>query len=171
MNLIIYYSITVYCSKNNSKKIMPGKVKYHNLPEKERIIFLGDFYSIVSTLNGRDEAKSFFKDLLTLSEITMIARRIQIAKLLLSGKTHDEIRKKLKVGFSTIVQVDKWLNNGFGGYKAAIKKLNKQNADRERKFDEPPMPHSFDWVRKKYPLQFMLVNLMMDKNKKSKKDK
>ncbi|MDA3839727.1 MAG: Trp family transcriptional regulator [Patescibacteria group bacterium] len=58
---------------------MGGKVKYNSLSESEKKKYLGDFYTMVSLLSGRDEVKSFFKDLLSLSEITMISRRIQIA--------------------------------------------------------------------------------------------
>jgi len=61
---------------------MPGKVRYHELSEYERKTYLGDFYSMVSLLKNRDEVKNFFKDLLTLSEVVMISRRIQVAKLL-----------------------------------------------------------------------------------------
>jgi TrpR-related protein YerC/YecD len=147
---------------------MPGKVKYHELTDKEKMVCLGDFYSAVSLLNDREEVKMFFKDLLTLSEITMISRRIQIAKMLLKSETHENIRKKMHVGFSNITQVEKWLNNGFGGYKLAIRKLDKKNEVARKKFDEQAIPHTFDWLRKKYPLQFMLINLLIDKNKDSK---
>ena len=105
---------------------MPGKVKYHQLTESERKKYLGDFYSIVANLKNRQNAKNFFKDLLTISEIVMISRRIQIAMLLLDGFTQEDIRKKLKVGFTNIAQVEKWLNNGFGGYQNVIKDYKNQ---------------------------------------------
>jgi uncharacterized protein YerC len=62
---------------------MRGKVKYHELSEFQKRKYLGEFYSMISLLRTRDEVKKFFKDLLTLSEVVMISRRLQIAKMLL----------------------------------------------------------------------------------------
>ncbi|EKE18526.1 MAG: hypothetical protein ACD_9C00307G0003 [uncultured bacterium] len=39
----------------------------------------------------------------------MIARRIQIAKMLANGASYDEIRLKLKVGHCTIATIEHWL--------------------------------------------------------------
>lgn len=143
---------------------MPGKVKYNELSEKEKIKYLGDFYSMVSLLGSREEVKNFFKDLLTLSEIVMISRRIQIAAMLLEGYTYEEIRKKLKVGSANITQVEKWVNNGFGGYKKTIEKYNKKykNKDNSRKYN---FPFSHEWVKQKYPLYYLLSNIIKEKNK------
>lgn len=142
---------------------MAGKVKYHQLTNLEKKKYLGDFYSMIALLKTRDEAKNFFKDLLTLSEVVMISRRIQIAKRLLEGITQDEIRKELKVGFTTINQVERWLNNGFGGYKETIRKYQEKYKTKteQKKFGETPFSH--DWVKKKYPLHYLLSNLIFKK--------
>ncbi len=140
------------------------KIKYHQLTDREKKKYLGEFYTMVSLLKNRDEVKNFFKDLLTLSEVVMISRRIQIAQMLLSGLTHEEIRQKLGVGFSNISQVDRWLNNGFGGYRKTIKKFQKKKS-KNRPSDDCDMTFSFDAIRKKYPGHFLLVNMLM-KNKK-----
>jgi len=142
---------------------MAGKVKYHELSEDQKKKYLGDFYSIISVLKTRDEVKNFFKDLLTLSEIVMISRRIQIAIMLLEGYTQEEVKKKLKVGFSNIAQVEKWLNNGFGGYKKTIEKYRKKYP-KKNEFEKYGYPaFSKEWVRKKYPLHYLLTNLLNKK--------
>lgn len=137
---------------------MAGKVKYNSLSEAERKRYLGDFYSMVSMLDGREEIKNFFKDLLTLSEITMISRRIQIAKSLLEGKSYELIRRELGAGFSTINHVEKWLNEGFGGYKTVINKYDKKMKTLKTSHI-PNEPFSRGWVKKKYPLHYLLSNL------------
>ena len=139
---------------------MSGKVKYHELTEKEKKVYLGDFYSMVSSLKTRDEVKNFFKDLLTLSEIVMISRRIQIAKMLLEGFTHDEIRKKLKVGFANIAQVERWLNNGFGGYRKTIKEYQEKCKNNPKTKIKKPFKEG---MMKKYPFHYLLWDLI-DKN-------
>lgn len=142
---------------------MSGKVRYHELSENEKKKYLGDFYSMIALLKTRDEVKNFFKDLLTLSEVVMISRRIQIAIMLLEGKTYEEIRLKLKVGVATICQVEKWLNNGFGGYRKTIAQYKKEHKDKSDfdKYGEVPFSHG--WTRKKYPLHYLLSNMAKKK--------
>lgn len=119
---------------------------------------------MVSLLKSREEVKNFFKDLLTLSEVVMISRRIQIAQMLLEGLGYEEIRKKLKVGFNTINQVERWLNNGFGGYRKTIMEYKRKKKRKENEDYLQEVPYSKKWVQKKYPLHFLLANLM-EKNK------
>lgn len=137
---------------------MGGRVKYQSLTELERKKFLGELYDMIALLKSREEVKQFFKDLLTLSETVMISRRLQIAMMLLEGFTYRDIRVKLKVGASTIVSVERWLNQGFGGYRNIIVRHKKQ----KRKFDDydPAPPFSMKHLRKKYPLHFLLWNLV-----------
>jgi len=143
---------------------MAGKIKYRNLSDAQRKEYLGDFYKIVGSLGGYAEAKSFFKDLLTLSEMVMIARRIQIAKLLMRGWTHFQIRKKLGAGKTTIIQVDKWLNEGFGGYSTVLRK--QEFAPIIKKDKMISTSFSLTDIRNRYPSQFAMLNLLMSRKGK-----
>lgn len=143
------------------KRMRGGKVKYHNLTENQKKKYLGEFYSVVALLKTRDEAKRFFKDLLTLSEVVMISRRIQAAMMLLEEKTYDEIKKELKIGATTISQVERWLFDGFGGYKEILNKHkdNKtKNKSTKSEFEIFPAR-----LKKKYPAYFLLSNLLKKK--------
>jgi len=100
----MHYYTTLYGS--TKYKVMM-RVKYHQLSDRDKKKFLGEFYSMIALLKNREEVKNFFKDLLTLGEVVMISRRIQIAKLLLEGYTYEEIRKELKIGFTTVRQVER----------------------------------------------------------------
>jgi TrpR-related protein YerC/YecD len=137
---------------------MAGRVKYQNLTDLEKKVFLGEFYDMIALLKNREEVKQFFKDLLTLSEVVMISRRLQIAKMLLEGYTYREVQDKLKVGVPTVVSVERWLNQGFGGYRNIIQRHKKTR----RKFQEyePAPPFSLKHLRKKYPLHFLLWNMV-----------
>ncbi|PIP28048.1 MAG: hypothetical protein COX29_03325 [Candidatus Moranbacteria bacterium CG23_combo_of_CG06-09_8_20_14_all_35_22] len=139
---------------------MAGKVKYHELSDLEKKKYLGDFYTMVSLLKTREEVKNFFKDLLTLSEAVMISRRIQIAKMLLEGHTYDEVRKKLKVGFNNINQVEKWLNNGFGGYRKTIEEYQKKYKDNPKAKNSKPFKVG---MMKKYPFHYLLWDMISKK--------
>ena len=142
---------------------MPGKVKYNQLSDFEKKKYLGEFYTMVSLLKSRDEVKEFFKDLLTLSEVVMISRRLQAARMLLDGATHDEISRKIKMGVATVAQVEKWLNNGFGGYKKVIRRYKKGSAGDVKKIPAPPF--SWQHIKRKYPLHFLLLNLLEERKK------
>lgn len=102
-----------------------AKFNPRQLTSKERMKLLNLLWTIATELKTREETENFFKDLLSESEAIMLARRILIAQALLEGKTYDEIMKKYKVGRSTLANVNRWLESGFGGYEKALKKFEK----------------------------------------------
>jgi TrpR-related protein YerC/YecD len=138
---------------------MPGKVKYDQLTDFEKKKYLGDFYTMVASLKNRDEVKMFFKDILTLSEVVMISRRLQIAQMLLESESYEDIKKKLRTSFDTIGQVDRWLNTGFGGYRKVLER-NKRKLNSKTNLSNARTPFSLDHIRRKYPLHFLLLNLL-----------
>ena len=144
-------------------KVDPRKI---NIDAKKKYLDL--LWSSIAKLETREEVEIFFKDLLSESEALMLSRRIEIAKRLLNGESYDSIARELKVGMDTINRVQRWLIAGSGGYKKAIEKISKEtkrNFDRSEGGDEGA-PYSFDWIRRKYPLHFLLFNLISDSKKK-----
>lgn len=150
-----------------------AKFNPKQLNSQERMNLLDLLWTSINELKTREEIKNFFKDLLSESEAIMLARRILIAQELLQGKTYEEIIEKYKVGRSTLASVNSWLESGFGGYEKALKKFEKTLDERERKrklaeeidkkSNAPAM--SFTWIRKKYPLHFLLLNWIIDKKR------
>ncbi len=112
---------------------MGGRVKFNQLSDLEKKKYLGDFYEIISKLRGYEEVREFFRDLLSLSEIVMLSKRVQIAKMILRGYDYDYIKNQLKVGESNIARVERWFNYGGGGYR---KKLLAINPKSHKKFIE-----------------------------------
>ena len=80
--------------------------------------------------------------------------------MLLGGHTYDEIRKKLKIGVATVSQVEKWLFRGSGGYKKTIKKYKGKYKEKDEFEKYGHVPFSREWVRKKYPLHYLISNLI-----------
>ncbi len=143
---------------------MPRK-RLYNINPKERARILDEFWTMIALLETKDEVKSFFKDLLSASEGVMLARRIQIAKLLLSGWGYDRIERKLGTGPTTIASVHRWLQGGFGGYTSAIPKLKREVARRDKVAEnraEESVPLSSAWMRKRYPLHYLLTNILQE---------
>ena len=140
-----------------------SRKKLSKINPKEQRRILDEFWTMVALLESKDEVKSFFKDLLSATESIMLARRIQIAKLLLAGVGYDTIQKRIGAAPNTIASVHKWLQGGFGGYTSAIPKLEREITRREKVSEqrqEESVPLSSAWMRKKYPLHYLLVNML-----------
>jgi len=93
-----------------------SKIRAYSIPKQKRYQLVGEFFDIVHSLNTKQEIIDFFIGLFTTSESLMMARRIQIAKLLIAGKTYFEIRRELGVGNQTINNVYKWLHERDDAY-------------------------------------------------------
>ncbi len=138
-------------SKKNLRKISAGDKKK----------YLDILWTCAASLKTREEVKNFFKDLLTPSESIMLGRRLQIAKMLLEGRGYDFIGEAMGAGRSTIAAVHQWLNSGFGGYEKALRGFEAQLEKRFEKVEHyKDAPMSFGWLKKKYPLHFLLFNLL-----------
>lgn len=93
-------------------------------------------FEAILEIHSRDEAANFFRDLLTMPELTEFANRWQIVKGLVQNQSYLEIAKNLKVSTTTVSRVAQWLNGGQGGYQAIASRLfdTRKNPD----FHEPP---------------------------------
>jgi len=139
-----------------------GKVNPRALDSNSKMKYLDLLWTSIAQLETREEVKQFFKDLLSESESIMLARRIEVAKRLLEGQSYDEITRELNVGKDTIGRVQRWLTSGFGGYEKAVNGFKKEV---ERRFSKSSKiakrdPYSFGWIKQKYPLHFLLFNLL-----------
>lgn len=89
-----------------------AKIKPHQIEPKQEYVAIDNLFEVISALKTKKEIVNFFLGLFSPSESLMLARRIQIAKLLLDGKKYEDIRKILGVGNSTIQKTDLWLHGG-----------------------------------------------------------
>jgi len=82
------------------------------------------------SLESKDEAKRFLRDLLTEGEISEFAKRLRAAEMLSSGTSYSVIEKETGFSSTTVARVAKWLSTGEGGYKAVINKLHHKTSPR-----------------------------------------
>lgn len=78
---------------------------------------------LVATLRRLKSSKDlslFLDDLLTEEEILDLAQRIKIAKLILDGKTYDEIAEKVKTSTSTVSKIGQIIKYGKGGLEKVL---------------------------------------------------
>ena len=79
-------------------------------------------FDVILRLKDREEARRFFRDLLTEKEILEFGRRWKAAKMLANGKGYIDIEDATGMSSTTIARINQWLLSGMGGYRTAIAK-------------------------------------------------
>lgn len=80
-------------------------------------------FAAVVSLESRDEAAHFFRDLCTRRELEEISQRWAVARKLAEGHPYREIAVDTGVSTATIVRINQWLRHGTGGYQQMLDKL------------------------------------------------
>jgi uncharacterized protein YerC len=114
----------------------------------------------------KEDSVSLIMEVLTPSERIMAARRIQVAKRLLNGESYISIKRKMKVGFPMIHNVDTWLESNFDEYKNIIPPLLEEAKEKSsvKGNRKKPLgdPYTFTGLRRRYPDKFALINMLLD---------
>ena len=108
----------------------------------------------ISRLRSPLEAARFLKDLLSVQEAEMLAKRLKAAELLILGLTYSEIRKILKISNGTIARVHEWLKLSGDGYRLILERMQNEKKTGKSKTDLAGGPFSWRSVKRKYPLYF-----------------
>ena len=80
-------------------------------------------FDAILTLQDREECYRFFDDLCTVKEISDMSQRLEAAKLLLEGKTYEQIVKSAEIITATISRINRCIQYGAGGYQTIIQRL------------------------------------------------
>lgn len=134
-----------------------AKVKPHAIDPQEKFEAIDGLFDVISKLKTKQEIVDFFLGLFTQSESLMMARRIQIARMLLCDKSYEEIKKKLKVSSQTIHATDKWLHKGDEKYTTWLKNRVIKIED-ENKLKNKHKP-TYESLLDKYPYHRFIKNL------------
>lgn len=138
--------------------------------EKQRLLIA--LCQAVSSVKNSEEAAQVLTDLLTPSEIEMVAKRLEIAKLLIQGKTYDQIRTIINAGYSTIGRINTWLNLAGEGFKIAVSRMKSEQ--KQPTMDEKLDPFSWHNIGRRYPTRIwplMAIEEFLKIAKKNEKSK
>ena len=83
---------------------------------------LEELYSELLKLETLEECESFLLDLCTMKELQSMGQRLKAAKMLLEGKTYNEVIEATDISSATLARVSKCVRYGAGGYANIIKK-------------------------------------------------
>ncbi|MFC1615949.1 YerC/YecD family TrpR-related protein [Patescibacteria group bacterium] len=84
---------------------------------------LKELYEGILELQNVDECKKFFRDLCTISEISALSERFQVAKMIDQKIPYRTINKKTGSSTATITRIAHWIHHGKGGYKLVLERL------------------------------------------------
>jgi TrpR-related protein YerC/YecD len=84
-----------------------------------------ELYKAILTLETQEEAKAFFRDLLTEVEIKEITERWKVARMIASGEPYTKIIEETGLSSTTVARVSKWVKSGTGGYQRALRRASR----------------------------------------------
>lgn len=81
---------------------------------------INDLYRIIASLNTEEECRDLFEDLCTQKELEKMAERIYAARLLLEGKTYNQVIAEADISSATLSRVSRCVQYG-NGYSKLLK--------------------------------------------------
>ena len=82
---------------------------------------LAALYEIIAGLQTPEECEILFADLCTNKEVEKMAERLHAAKLLLEGKTYNQVIEQTDISSATLSRISRCVQYG-KGYSAVLKK-------------------------------------------------
>lgn len=141
------------------------KIEKLSRSEQEDLLF--DLLSAFQVIKDPEEIALFVQDIFTRAETKRLAKRLRIAKLLLSGMKYEEIEEEIHTSHVTIAKVAAWLAERGDGFRRVLAKLPKRR-------EEKTWAQLSDWDRykRRHPMYFWPELLLEELIKKaSKKEK
>ena len=86
-------------------------------------------FDAILSLRDREECYRFFDDLCTVKEISDMSQRLEAAKLLLEGKTYEQIVRSAEISTATISRINRCIQYGTGGYQAIIERVRSRQEE------------------------------------------
>jgi TrpR-related protein YerC/YecD len=77
----------------------------------------------IITLDDRDSAQRFFRDLCTNRELDEMVARWSVVRGLAQGTSYRALHDATGVSTATITRINDWVRNGTGGYSEALERL------------------------------------------------
>ena len=83
-------------------------------------------YSLITSLKSANDCRDLFSDMCTNKEIEQMAQRIEAARLLLEGKTYNQVIEETDISSATLSRVSRCVQYG-NGYSKFLKQSQGEN--------------------------------------------
>ncbi len=75
---------------------------------------LSDLYELIVSVSSVEDCKALFDDLCTVKETEQMAQRVRAAKLLIEGKTYNQVIEETDISSATLSRVSRCVQYGKG---------------------------------------------------------
>lgn len=79
-----------------------------------------NLFDLIALMESADDCALLFEDLCTTKELEQMAQRVKAAKLLIEGKTYNQVMEQCEISSATLSRVSRCVQYG-KGYKKFIK--------------------------------------------------
>ncbi len=83
---------------------------------------ISNLFKAILSLKSEQECQDFFDDLCTNKEVEQMAQRVCAAKLLMEGKTYNQVIEETDISSATLSRVSRCVQYG-KGYSEILKRL------------------------------------------------
>ena len=83
-----------------------------------------DLFQALQSLQTEEECRLFLEDVCTVKEITDMAQRLKVARLLRAKTSYALINQETGISTATISRVSRCLDYGSGGYDLILNRLD-----------------------------------------------
>ncbi len=83
------------------------------MPKKDENI-TNELFELIASMKNADDCKALFNDLCTVKEIEQMAQRVKAAKLLIEGKTYNQVIEETDISSATLSRVSRCVQYGEG---------------------------------------------------------
>ncbi len=90
---------------------------------------LDALFAAILSLQSVEECYRFFEDVCTVQELFSISQRWDVARMLDTGITYQEISAKLNASTATISRVNRCLGYGAGGYRLMLDRMRQDQKE------------------------------------------
>ena len=87
---------------------------------EEKNLKIEQMYDLILSLQNKEDCRALFDDLCTRKELEKMAERIHAAKLLLEGKTYNQVIAQSDISSATLSRVSRCVQYG-SGYSKLLK--------------------------------------------------
>lgn len=81
---------------------------------------INELYELIASIQSAEDCKELFTDLCTIKEIEQMAQRVKAARLLMDGKTYNQVIEETDISSATLSRVSRCVQYG-SGYSKFLK--------------------------------------------------
>ncbi len=81
---------------------------------------INELYELIASMQTSDDCRDLFADLCTIKELEQMAQRVKAAKLLIEGKTYNQVIEETDISSATLSRVSRCVQYG-SGYSKFLK--------------------------------------------------